>query len=156
MDAIISKIQQMEIDLATIKADLMKADMKQKVSAAPKSHEVFNKTDIKAFFAKPANAANAVAGAKVDMVAKEGSFKKKFAERFDSNTFVDDLYELAKDRLFKDGKTKKTVCNLPRTCWPLNEEGQEYEKLQHLCKDYDLSCIRDDPEKPTVFIVFDE
>ena len=156
MDAIISKIQQMEIDLATIKADLMKADLKHKIVAAPKtSHEVFNKSDIKAFFAKP-NAANAAAGAKLESSKDSSSFKKKFSERFNPDTFVDDIYELAKDRLFKDGKTKKTVCNLPRTCWPLNEDGQEYEKLQHLCKDYELSCIRDDPEKPTVFIVFDE
>lgn len=174
MDAIVAKIQEAEIMLATIKADLMKADLKFKIFS--KSETFANATSTAASpadsslesaparpSAEPPNINNDIlkkifdANVAKDFVAlgKESSYHKKVSKRYDPDTFVDEIYEIAKDRTFKDGKTKKALCGLPRTCWPLRADGEPYEKLQHLCRYYNLACIRDDPEKPTVFIVFD-
>jgi hypothetical protein len=144
MDALIAKIQEAEIMLATIKTDLLKADLKQKI---------FSKT-LPAVAAVNAIESEAI---KSDMpkLSKDGAFEKKFSKRYDPDTFVDEIYKLSKERTFTDGKTKKALCGLPRTCWPLRENGEPYEKLQHLCQDYQLVCVRDDPEKPTVFIIFE-
>jgi hypothetical protein len=136
MDSILARIQETEIMLASIKADLMKMDLKNKtysnVRVSPKDAATKDST-------KDSN---------------KDKTTKPIPERYNPVTFIDEIFELAKDRVFKDGTTKRALCGLPRSHWPLNDNGEEYEKLQHLCEDYNLSCIRDDPEKPTVFIVF--
>lgn len=86
---------------------------------------------------------------------KKEETKEAKSERYGDKNFIDALYDLAKEQTFKDGTTKLCVSSLPRKKWPLTAEGKMYEKLQDLCADFDVECVRDDPTKPNVYIVLE-
>lgn len=77
-------------------------------------------------------------------------------ERFTSDEFMDFLHKNSYDKKFMDGFTRRTVKpTIARNKWPLDMDGNEYPKLQDLCADFRLDCMRDDPKMTTMFIVLD-
>jgi hypothetical protein len=55
----------------------------------------------------------------------------------------------------QNGEKMRVVegAHLPRKKWPLQENGEPYEKIQHLAQDFHLCTTRDYPDKPHVYIV---
>ena len=84
-------------------------------------------------------------------------FKKQ--ERWTEDNFFENMEKISYVKTFKDGSKKKVVNPPSRALWPL-VEGKEYVKVQDLCADYDIDCIRDEsPDqneyKPFVFMVLE-
>jgi hypothetical protein len=79
-------------------------------------------------------------------------------KRWEEDNFHANLKRFSYNKTFLDGSVKQVVActKIPRWVWPLNTDGKMYQKIQDLCEDFDYQCIRDDPSKPTCWIVIDK
>ena len=80
-------------------------------------------------------------------------------ERWTEDNFFENLEKLSYIKTFLDGSKKRVVNPPSRALWPLSD-GAEYAKVQELCHDYDLDCIRDESpdqkeSKPCVYIILE-
>jgi hypothetical protein len=81
-------------------------------------------------------------------------YVKKTSKRFTADSFMDYLYKNSRDKTFADGVVRRTVGpTIPRAKWPLDMDGNEYPKLQDLCADFRIDCMRDRADHPTVYVV---
>jgi hypothetical protein len=103
-------------------------------------------------------------GGKVVPFVTFGTPRKEFKpyvkpERWTEDNFFENMEKISYIKTFKDGSKKKVVNPPSRALWP-TVNGVEYAKVQELCADYGLDCIRDESPadneyKPFVFIVLE-
>ena len=149
-----ARINKMEELINLMKEDLKILQQDDKVTAfSSKSSEKENRV-----------VSEHSAGGKMLPFVTFGTPRKEFKpyvkqERWTEDNFFANMEKISYIKTFKDGSKKKVVNPPSRALWP-TVDGVEYTKVQDLCADYDLDCIRDEsPEqneyKPFVFIVLE-